>query len=544
MSGLVRTVSKRVSSAARALSPRRSRETEPSLSAPATPRGESGTPGAVPEGVSASAPTTPREGEAGTCLPPVPSAESSSGSGKFTIGLQSATSGKSPSGKSPGIIGSIKAGVGASVGAVSSKLDAVKPSTIAAKAKRTLLTRVQKLVEKKLDSTYTGKVKLSIAADRRTPWPVRIAIHEVVDEVWENIHFEAVRAFEKMIEGEAKEIEDEEENAAAKSPGGSIPPSPPESPPQDEVLPRSDMLSLGLEELGLSSSAILPRLALHYNPPAAAPPTPRRPAPSPPASPPEEDEKGFLQKAGDAMVEGSAALLAATAAEIDDVSKKVASSDVGKGVAKASDAVVSLVDKEAGGTMRVVLVSGTGLKSADKNGLSDPYCMLRFGKIKRQSKTIRKTLDPKWNEEFEFKGDRAKLGTQLDLKLYDWDRIGRDDALGDAKVDLSECLAKPHEMIEFPEVTVEGKDAKGFVTLKATCVCRARSRLLSTRAHVAGAASNTARSFRRRRRLCIRRAGRRVSGRAGLASEPSPALGSRFARQVGAALTDPRRRRP
>ena len=155
----------------------------------------------------------------------------------LTTKSPSVTTAKSPTGGS--VMSKISAGMGAATKAVSSKVDAVKPSSIAAKAKKTMLTKVQKLVEKKLDTTYTGKVKLSIAADRRTPWPVRVAIHEVVDEVWENIHFEAVRAFEKMIEGEATEIEQEEGEGGSPSklpppsPAPS-PPSPPASPPQSE----------------------------------------------------------------------------------------------------------------------------------------------------------------------------------------------------------------------------------------------------------------------------------------------------------------------
>ena len=86
------------------------------------------------------------------------------------------------------------------------------------------------------------------------------------------------------------------------------------------------------------------------------------------------------------------------------------------------------------GTMRIVLVSARGLKAADSNGLSDPYCMLSMGRHRKTSTTIKKTLNPKWNEEFQFKGEIAKLGSKLLLRMYDYDLVGFDDALGNAEV--------------------------------------------------------------------------------------------------------------
>ena len=34
---------------------------------------------------------------------------------------------------------------------------------------------------------YTEKLKLGFTPDRRMPWPVRIAIHEIVDELWDGV---------------------------------------------------------------------------------------------------------------------------------------------------------------------------------------------------------------------------------------------------------------------------------------------------------------------------------------------------------------------
>eukprot|EP00966_Prymnesium_polylepis_P318906 7365567-Prymnesium_polylepis.1 len=80
-----------------------------------------------------------------------------------------------------------------------------------------------------------------------------------------------------------------------------------------------------------------------------------------------------------------------------------------------------------------------GLLVADKDGKSDPYVVVRLGNIKYTSRTIRKTLDPVWNQSFEFK--TLTLGqvlqTRLLLQAYDYDGIAaRSDPLGELSVEL------------------------------------------------------------------------------------------------------------
>ena len=49
------------------------------------------------------------------------------------------------------------------------------------------------------------------------------------------------------------------------------------------------------------------------------------------------------------------------------------------------------------GTLHVHLVSATGLKSADRNGKSDPYARLRLAGQQLRSKTLMETLEPRWD---------------------------------------------------------------------------------------------------------------------------------------------------
>ena len=69
----------------------------------------------------------------------------------------------------------------------------------------------------------------------------------------------------------------------------------------------------------------------------------------------------------------------------------------------------------------VRVVQASDLASADANGLSDPYCVLRCAQQREQTRVIPATLDPTWDEEFvlplcEGKGDPVLLHCEL------WDR--------------------------------------------------------------------------------------------------------------------------
>ena len=107
-----------------------------------------------------------------------------------------------------------------------------------------VLLRIQSALGRRLISVYTDKFKASsLTADQRMPWPMRAAIHEIADEVWENVQLEIERALEKMMSTENLS----ESSVAQLSPFDSAPgdrmslgagtnstlPSPPPSPPDE-----------------------------------------------------------------------------------------------------------------------------------------------------------------------------------------------------------------------------------------------------------------------------------------------------------------------
>ena len=106
------------------------------------------------------------------------------------------------------------------------------------------------------------------------------------------------------------------------------------------------------------------------------------------------------------------------------------------------------------GVLRVHLSHALGLRSMDRNGFSDPYVKLTVGKKTVKSKIIKKTLNPRWDEDFEFRGTLRELTAEpMLVSAWDYDFGSRNDPLGDGRVDLSglaheahlECSVKLHD---------------------------------------------------------------------------------------------------
>ena len=110
------------------------------------------------------------------------------------------------------------------------------------------------------------------------------------------------------------------------------------------------------------------------------------------------------------------------------------------------------------GTLRMKLTSASGLKAMDKSGTSDPYVVVIRGKKKKTSKVCKKTLEPSWDEEFEFVNKvslRKVIKEGLELKIFDKDGfLDSDDLMGTVTVDLS--LIESTDSITFCEEVSSG----------------------------------------------------------------------------------------
>jgi tellurium resistance protein TerZ len=97
------------------------------------------------------------------------------------------------------------------------------------------------------------------------------------------------------------------------------------------------------------------------------------------------------------------------------------------------------------GGVKVAVVSASGLRAADWNGKSDPYCLVELnGQPSSQVRTStkNKTLSPTWNETFVLRGDGS---SGLKFLLYDSDMVGSDDFLGECALPAEELASGAFE---------------------------------------------------------------------------------------------------
>lgn len=84
----------------------------------------------------------------------------------------------------------------------------------------------------------------------------------------------------------------------------------------------------------------------------------------------------------------------------------------------------------------VCIERGKDLAVKDLNGTSDPYVRVFYsGEEQHTTEVITKSLNPVWNERVSIFTD--DLSVPLCFYVYDHDRIGRDESMGTAKLDLS-----------------------------------------------------------------------------------------------------------
>lgn len=98
------------------------------------------------------------------------------------------------------------------------------------------------------------------------------------------------------------------------------------------------------------------------------------------------------------------------------------------------------------GQLRVRLVRAEGLYAADFGGKSDPFAVIRLGQgTKYESKTIPKTLNPEWNEEYFF--NITDISDMLYVRIYDRDRFHDPEYLGGVVIPLLKIPRSPLEQV-------------------------------------------------------------------------------------------------
>jgi tellurium resistance protein TerZ len=104
--------------------------------------------------------------------------------------------------------------------------------------------------------------------------------------------------------------------------------------------------------------------------------------------------------------------------------------------------------KVVGMELDVSIIAGQDLAVKDSSlfgrGSSDPYVTCSLGTTKpkpityHKTKTILKNLSPTWNEHFKVTLSEAQSQHGLVFSIFDWDKLSKDDPMGEVKVSLKD----------------------------------------------------------------------------------------------------------
>ncbi|OAA50721.1 Phosphatidylserine decarboxylase [Cordyceps fumosorosea ARSEF 2679] len=103
-----------------------------------------------------------------------------------------------------------------------------------------------------------------------------------------------------------------------------------------------------------------------------------------------------------------------------------------------SDNGGSTAEPATGLALKVVVMKARNLAAKDRNGMSDPYLVLRLGDARAVTHAVPKTLNPEWNiiEQLPINGINSLV---LDVICWDKDRFGK-DYLGEFDLALEEIF--------------------------------------------------------------------------------------------------------
>nr|XP_057913406.1 multiple C2 and transmembrane domain-containing protein 1-like isoform X3 [Doryrhamphus excisus] len=121
------------------------------------------------------------------------------------------------------------------------------------------------------------------------------------------------------------------------------------------------------------------------------------------------------------------------------------------------------------GLVSIALIEGRDLVPMDPNGLSDPYVKFRLGQQKYRSKTLPKTLNPQWREQFDLHL-LEETGGVLEATVWDHDTACRDDFIGRCQLDLSSLAKEQTHRLELP---LEESGGGGHLVLLVTLTASA-----------------------------------------------------------------------
>ncbi|OVA13251.1 C2 calcium-dependent membrane targeting [Macleaya cordata] len=120
--------------------------------------------------------------------------------------------------------------------------------------------------------------------------------------------------------------------------------------------------------------------------------------------------------------------------------------DVEKFASATTENWFSVDEKDPIAYAKVEIVEGADMQPSDSNGLADPYVKGQVGPYRFRTKTQKKTLSPKWLEEFRIPICTWESPNVLTLEVCDKDHF-RDDTLGDCSINITDFRSmRRHDM--------------------------------------------------------------------------------------------------
>merc|ERR1711892_782273 len=93
------------------------------------------------------------------------------------------------------------------------------------------------------------------------------------------------------------------------------------------------------------------------------------------------------------------------------------------------------------GTLYLTLHKAKNLDDKDAIGKSDPFATIKYGDTRFKLPTKKNTCDPVWNFEVDFK-IHEYYPKDIKIELFDKDKVGKDDPLGDATLNVQDIIDK------------------------------------------------------------------------------------------------------
>ncbi|CAD6337154.1 unnamed protein product [Miscanthus lutarioriparius] len=120
--------------------------------------------------------------------------------------------------------------------------------------------------------------------------------------------------------------------------------------------------------------------------------------------------------------------------------------DLEKFASESTENWFSVDEKPPIAYARVEILEGADMKPSDPNGLADPYVKGHLGPYRFHTKIHKKTLNPKWLEEFKIPITSWEAPNLLSLQVRDKDPIF-DDTLGDCSISINKLRGgKRHDI--------------------------------------------------------------------------------------------------